>query len=94
MEMDFDLDLDELEPMYYGDEAADTDDGCGNCGKVGVELHHVPEFDYMGCDDCMEEALALLATEAAGTTYAADRQVLRVLRDIAAAGAAALREVA
>jgi hypothetical protein len=93
--MDFDLDLDELEPMYYGrDQGADEEEGCGNCGKVNVPLHHVPEFDYMGCDECMEEALKVLMAESAGSVGAADRQVLRIMRGIAAQRAAALREVA
>jgi hypothetical protein len=75
--MDFDLDLEELEPMYGG--AADTDK-CGNCGRVVAELYHVPEFDYMGCDDCMEEALNVIASEAAGMATPADRQVLAAAR--------------
>jgi hypothetical protein len=85
MEMDFDLDLDELEPMYYGDEAADMDeDGCGNCGKTGVALHHVPEFNFMGCDECMAECMAIIEADRQGKElYPCDRQVLRVLREIA-----------
>jgi hypothetical protein len=38
---------------------------CENCGRTGERLTHVPEFDYMGCDDCMEEALAVIAREQA-----------------------------
>jgi hypothetical protein len=30
---------------------------CQNCGVVTDRLTLVPEFDYMGCDECMEEAL-------------------------------------
>jgi len=30
---------------------------CPNCGVVTDRLTLVPEFDYLGCDDCMEEAL-------------------------------------
>jgi protein-arginine kinase activator protein McsA len=30
---------------------------CQNCGGVTDRLTQVPEFEYMGCDDCMEEAL-------------------------------------
>jgi hypothetical protein len=33
---------------------------CENCGRSGQRLTLVPEFDYMGCDDCMEEALAVI----------------------------------
>jgi len=35
-------------------------DTCQNCG-VTAHLSLVPEFNYMGCDDCMEEALAVIA---------------------------------
>jgi hypothetical protein len=35
-------------------------DHCENCGRSGQRLTRVPEFDYMGCDDCMEEALAVI----------------------------------
>jgi len=38
-------------------------DHCENCGRGGERLTRVPEFDYMGCDDCMEEALAVIARE-------------------------------
>jgi hypothetical protein len=38
-------------------------DRCENCGRTGERLTRVPEFDYMGCDDCMEEALAVIARE-------------------------------
>jgi len=36
---------------------------CENCGCTVDCLTHVPEFDYMGCDDCMEEALKQIARE-------------------------------
>lgn len=37
---------------------------CENCGTTNCErLTRVPEFDYMGCDECMEEALAVIARE-------------------------------
>ena len=38
---------------------------CQNCGQTADRLTLVPEFDYMGCDACMAEALAVLAVEAA-----------------------------
>jgi hypothetical protein len=41
-------------------------DRCENCGRTGQRLTRVPEFDYMGCDDCMEEALAVIAREEEG----------------------------
>lgn len=46
-------------------DAASNDavDHCENCGRAGQRLTRVPEFDYMGCDDCMEEALAVIARE-------------------------------
>jgi hypothetical protein len=37
---------------------------CENCGKSCETLHHVREFDYMGCDTCLDEAMAVLAAEA------------------------------
>ena len=37
---------------------------CENCGCTAEVLTRVPEFDYMGCDDCMQEALAEIAREA------------------------------
>ena len=44
--------------------SSDADDSkCQNCGRAGQRLTRVPEFDYMGCDDCMEEALAVIARE-------------------------------
>ena len=36
---------------------------CLNCKRVIDRLTLVPEFDYMGCDDCMEDALAVIASE-------------------------------
>lgn len=38
---------------------------CGNCGCTCETLHHVPEFDYMGCDDCLDEAMEIIASEKA-----------------------------
>jgi hypothetical protein len=38
---------------------------CQNCGVVTDRLTQVPEFDYLGCDDCMEEALKQIARERA-----------------------------
>jgi hypothetical protein len=36
---------------------------CENCGKACEKLHDVPEFNYKGCDVCMEEAQHALARE-------------------------------
>jgi hypothetical protein len=36
---------------------------CENCGRGCETLHHVPEFDYMGCEECLEEAMAEIARE-------------------------------
>ena len=36
---------------------------CENCKAHADRLTRVPEWDYMGCDDCMEEALAVLERE-------------------------------
>jgi hypothetical protein len=54
---------------------------CENCGKRCDELHHVPEFDYMGCEDCLDEAMRLLEREAGGKElWPAERQILAVIR--------------
>src|SRR5215813_1378620 len=54
---------------------------CFNCGKACDELQHVPEFDYMGCEDCLDEAMELLAREAAGKQlYPAEKQILAFAR--------------
>ena len=34
---------------------------CQNCGKTCERLTFIPEFEYMGCDDCVAEALAVVA---------------------------------
>jgi hypothetical protein len=36
---------------------------CENCRESCDRLTHVPEWDYMGCGDCMEEAMAVLERE-------------------------------
>jgi hypothetical protein len=38
---------------------------CQNCRAHVERLTLVPEFEYMGCDECMEEALAVIAREQA-----------------------------
>ena len=52
----------ELIDYIDADEGRDfaAADRCENCGRGGERLTRVPEFDYMGCDDCMEEALAVI----------------------------------
>src|SRR5215471_8074821 len=58
-------------------EPAEAAYECFNCGRACDELHHVPEFDYMGCQECLDEAMELLAREAAGKElYPAERQIL------------------
>jgi len=37
---------------------------CQNCGDSCSHLTHVPEFDYMACETCLDEAIAILAKEA------------------------------
>src|SRR5215471_7893510 len=62
-------------------EPAEAAHECFNCGKACDELHHVPEFDYMGCEDCLDEAMELLARESAGKElYPAERQILVAVR--------------
>lgn len=41
----------------------DAANQCFNCGKGCDELHYVPEFDYMGCDDCLDEAMKVIERE-------------------------------
>jgi len=38
---------------------------CQNCGEVAERLTQIPEFDYLGCDPCVEEAMAVIARETA-----------------------------
>ena len=57
--------------FHYYDPLPKTDDvtasfavnECQNCGKACEELTHVSEFDYMGCDKCMAEAMAVIERE-------------------------------
>ena len=57
--------------FHYYDPKPKTDDvtasvavhECQNCGTSCETLHEVPHFDYMGCDDCLEEAMAVIARE-------------------------------
>jgi hypothetical protein len=56
-------------PAYHDPADADAEETvavleCENCRKACEKLHHVPEFDYMGCDACMEEATILSASQA------------------------------
>ena len=68
---------------------------CFNCGKACDELHHVPEFDYMGCEGCLDEVLALLEAEAAGKElYPAERQILAAARRKPMGHAVVVEEVA
>jgi hypothetical protein len=48
---------------------------CENCGQTVDRVSMVPEFDYLGCDDCMEEALKQIASEQA--RKAAHKQIVQ-----------------
>lgn len=37
---------------------------CENCGQSCERLIHVPEWDYLGCDTCYDEAMQIMADEA------------------------------
>jgi hypothetical protein len=55
-------------PRRFAQELAETTqhpDGyiCQNCDRVVERVTLVPEFNYYGCDDCMEEALKQIARE-------------------------------
>jgi hypothetical protein len=55
------------------DEGRDLEDAsssvavltCENCKAHAERLTLVPEWDYMGCDECMEEALDIISREQA-----------------------------
>ena len=36
---------------------------CKGCGKSTSTLTHVPEFDFMGCAECVKECAAVIASE-------------------------------
>jgi len=38
---------------------------CEKCGRSADRVTLVPEFNFMGCDDCHSEALRAIAAEAA-----------------------------
>jgi hypothetical protein len=40
---------------------------CENCGQTVDRVTLVPKFEYLGCDDCMVEALRQIVREAGGT---------------------------
>jgi len=64
---------------------------CANCGRTADRLTLVPEFNYMGCDDCMEEALEIIAADAIEAACLADRKAIAAAR---AAAVITLPEVA
>src|ERR1051325_8398933 len=39
------------------------DNACQNCGQSAERLTFIPEFEYMGCDECVGEALAVLGAK-------------------------------
>jgi hypothetical protein len=47
----------------YQDEPRIDRPTCQNCTRTVDSISMVPEYEYMGCDDCMLEALAVLAEE-------------------------------
>lgn len=51
-----DEDFDSLKVEYFD---------CENCGRSVQKVLHVPEFDYLGCEDCYDEAMRVLAREEA-----------------------------
>ena len=36
---------------------------CDNCHRTCERLSHIPEWDFMACDDCMDECAAILEQE-------------------------------
>lgn len=72
---------------------------CENCRQSAQRLTLVPEFEYMGCDDCMEDAMAVLAKEReflaeTGCTTQEAEAFISMKRPIARAGMKSLPEVA
>jgi len=57
---------------------------CANCGATVDRVTLVPEFEYLGCDDCMAEALAVIARERAEDVVAAKELPLASSRSPAA----------
>jgi hypothetical protein len=55
---------------------------CENCGQSCDRLFDVPEFDYKGCERCLEEAIEILQAEAAAPRKSAGREVT-VLSEVA-----------
>jgi hypothetical protein len=53
---------------------------CENCERACETLHHVPEFNFMGCDTCLDECMTIIAAERAATICAADRRILDAAR--------------
>jgi hypothetical protein len=53
--------------VWDGEDTTYHPDGpiCQNCDRVVDRVTLVPEFNYLGCDDCMEEALRVIAHEKA-----------------------------
>ncbi len=51
------------EDGYYSNEPYFEKPECENCGRTVERLALVPRFNYLGCDDCMAEALAIIAEE-------------------------------
>ena len=58
------IDCDEVRDFPEDASVSEAVLTCGNCKAHADRLTLVPEWDYMGCDDCMEEALAVIAREA------------------------------
>jgi predicted nucleic acid-binding Zn ribbon protein len=46
---------------------------CENCGQTVDRVTPVPEFLYLGCDDCMAEALKQIARER-GVTFSSPEE--------------------
>ena len=63
----------DLDVMDYIDWDEGRDDAthsvavmkCFNCGRGCDKLYNIPEVDYMGCEECKEEAEGVLACEVA-----------------------------
>lgn len=86
--------LTEFELSEYERIAAENT--CEHCHTAVDELRRCYEFNMWVCDECYDEAQALIEKEAAEKPlHASERQILAAMRKQAAgAGAAVLGEVA
>lgn len=60
----------EKRDFYEKEVAVNT---CENCGQTCDRLYPVPEFEYMGCETCRDEAEAIMAADPLPTPQCNER---------------------